>query len=90
MRKLLQVMAGAAVGGAEEFFMRLAPALSRACVDQRLVIREHAERRYRLENAGIAVTEARFGGILDFATKPTIKSEINQFAPDLVLAWMSR
>ena len=35
MRKLLQVMAGAAVGGAEEFFMRLAPALSRASVDQR-------------------------------------------------------
>ena len=31
---------------------------SRASVDQRLVIREHAERRYRLENAGIAVTEA--------------------------------
>ena len=90
MRKLLQVMAGAAVGGAEEFFMRLAPALSRASVDQRLVIREHAERRYRLENAGIAVTEARFGGILDFATKPTIKSEIDRFAPDLVLAWMSR
>jgi len=90
VNRLLQVMAGAEVGGAEEFFMRLAPAFSRAGVDQRVIIRKHAERRHRLESAGVAVTEARFGGPLDFATKPAIRREIDQFAPDLILAWMSR
>ena len=83
-------MAGAENGGAEEFFMRLAAAFSRANINQQVIIRQHTGRRSRLESAGIAVTEATFGSLIDFATKPIIKRQINHFKPELVLAWMNR
>ena len=83
-------MAGAENGGAEEFFMRLAAAFSRANINQQIIIRKHTGRRSRLESADIAVTEAPFGGLVDFATKPIIRRQINHFKPELVLAWMSR
>ena len=90
MNKLLQVMAGAENGGAEEFFMRLAAAFSRTNINQKIIIRKHTERRSRLESCDIDVTETPFGGLIDFATKPIIKRQINYFKPEIVLAWMSR
>ncbi len=90
MKRLLQVMAGAENGGAEEFFMRLAPAISRTNIDQRIILRKHTGRRSRLENAGLAVIETPFGGLMDFTTKLIIRRQIDNFKPDLVLAWMNR
>ncbi len=90
MTRVLQVMAGAEVGGAEEFFMRLVPALSLAGTEQRAVIRHHASRQAILRDAGVDVRSARFGGLLDFTTRRVLQRQIREFAPEIVLAWMSR
>ncbi|MDH3474446.1 MAG: glycosyltransferase [Rhodospirillales bacterium] len=88
--RVLHVMAGARVGGAEAFFERLLPALARAGLEQRAVIRRHAARAARLEAAGVPVVELAFGQRLDFATRPALRREVRAFRPDLVLGWMSR
>ncbi|MEE2689358.1 MAG: glycosyltransferase [Pseudomonadota bacterium] len=90
MTKILQVMAGAAVGGAEEFFMRLVPALANANIEQRVALRRHAERERILRESGIQTLTAKFGGPFDFATARSVQHAINDFSPDVVLAWMNR
>lgn len=88
--KVMQVMAGAEFGGAEEFFMRLAPALTRAGLDQRAVIRNHAGRAQRLRDEGLAPVELAFGGMFDFSTTSRLVAEIEAFQPDIVMSWMNR
>lgn len=90
MTRLMQLMAGQAHGGAEAFFERLAIALARAGEAQRLVIRHDGSRAARLRTAGCDVFEAPFGGRLDLRTRPILRSAIADFAPDIVLSWMSR
>jgi glycosyltransferase involved in cell wall biosynthesis len=88
--KIMQVMAGAEFGGAEEFFMRLTPALARAGVDQRVVIRKHDGRAERLRHAGIEPVELAFGGFLDISTTRKLVAEIEAFEPQIVMSWMNR
>ncbi len=90
MTRVLQMMAGAEVGGAEAFFERLVAALARAGVPQAAVIRRHAARAGRLAAARVPVEEVRFGGPLDFLSRMKIGAAAKRFAPDVVLAWMSR
>jgi len=88
--RVMQVMAGARRGGAEEFFVRLNIALAEAGVETRAVIRPFAERRAALTAGGIAVTELPFGGWFDFVTESRLAAEIAAFQPDIVLSWMNR
>jgi glycosyltransferase involved in cell wall biosynthesis len=88
--RLMQLMAGAPEGGAENFFMRLAMALESSAVEQHLVIRPEQQRERRLKDAGISLATAGFGGTLDFATSRVLKREIDAFRPDVVLTWMNR
>lgn len=88
--RVLQAMAGAEYGGAEAFFARLVPALARAGLEQRAVIRRHPGRAAALREAGVEPVEARFGGPLDIATRLRLRREIGAFRPDLVLTWMNR
>ena len=88
--RVLQVMAGAEHGGAEAFFTRLVPALQRAGVEQRAVIRRHAGRAAALRAAGLEPFETRFGGRLDFLSALRLRREIRTFRPDIVLSWMNR
>lgn len=88
--KILQAMAGAKIGGAEEFFMRLAPALTRAGIDQHVAIRTHPQRRKALTDAGVPVTEMRFGGPLDIPSRLKLAHLAKRQDPDILLAWMSR
>ncbi|HLI10577.1 MAG TPA: glycosyltransferase [Alphaproteobacteria bacterium] len=83
-------MAGAAYGGAEAFFMRLVPALARAGLEQRIVMRADPARAAQLHAQGLDPVQLGFGGILDFTTTPALQREIEDFAPDIVLTWMSR
>ena len=88
--RLLQVMAGGKVGGAEEFFARLAPALHRAGTDQLCVTRPNARNR-ALADAGVAVLELPFASpYLDLVTRYRLLTAHNRFRPDIVLAWMNR
>lgn len=88
--RVLQAMAGAAVGGAEAFFLRLAIALHRAGQDQHVVLRRHAERAAELRAAGIDPVELPFSGFLDLSTRRRFAAEIARYRPQVVLTWMNR
>ncbi len=88
--RLMQVMAGASVGGAEAFFERMAAALARAGVQQHLAIRQDPDRMARLHPIGTEMSVHRFGGPLDFLTPWQLSQEAKRFQPDVTLAWMSR
>jgi len=88
--RLLQLMAGAPQGGAENFFSRLAIALQSSSIQQHLVIRPEPMREENLRGAGISLATADFGGRFDFATGRLLKREIEKFRPDVVLTWMNR
>jgi len=89
-RRLLQAIAGAEHGGAETFFMRLTAALHRAGEPQRVLIRRNPSRARSLREAGVAVTELAFGGLLDLTTRLGFRREIAAWRPNIVLTWMSR
>jgi glycosyltransferase involved in cell wall biosynthesis len=89
-RRLLQAIAGARHGGAEIFFLRLATALQRAGETQRVLIRRDPARARSLREAGVAVVELAFGGLLDWATRLGFRREVAEWRPDIVLTWMSR
>ena len=88
--RLLQTLAGAEKGGAELFFVRLAEALARAGVQQQVVMRNHPAMVARLRAAGVPVTFARFGGLLDFSTRRVIRTVAGAFRPQIALSYMSR
>jgi glycosyltransferase involved in cell wall biosynthesis len=89
-RRLLQAMAGARHGGAEIFFVRLAAGLHRAGETQRILARPDPDRSRALRETGIPLTELRFGGRFDIATRSGFRREIAAWRPDIVLTWMSR
>jgi glycosyltransferase involved in cell wall biosynthesis len=89
-RRVLQAIAGAAHGGAETFFTRLATALQRAGEPQRVLIRRNPGRAQCLRSAGVAVGELTFGGMFDLTTRLAFGREIAAWRPDIVLTWMSR
>ena len=86
----MQTMAGAEVGGAEAFFVRLAIALQSSDISQQLVIRRDPMRARALRVGGIVPIELPFGGRMDFRTRPALQREIARFRPDVILSWMSR
>lgn len=88
--RVLQAMAGAEAGGAEEFFVRLVLALQRTGLEQRVVIRRDARRAAQLTAGGMSPVELRFGGLFDFGTRGALRREIESFRPDVVMTWMSR
>ena len=88
--RVLQALAGAEMGGAESFFVRLVLALARSGLDQRVVMRRDARRAAALRAGGLAPMELAFGGIFDIATRHAFAREIESFRPDLVLTWMGR
>ncbi len=90
MKRVLQAMAGAQVGGAEAFFERLVPALDRAGVSQRVLTRGNPLREEMFARAGIEPVLLPFGGMLDFWTRHRFAAEIRSFKPDVVLTWMNR
>lgn len=87
---VLQVMAGAEIGGAEAFFTRLVCALHRAGTPQQAAIRRHSERAGALREAGVPVTELPFSGKFDLTTKKSLKNLARDMNPDIVLVWMNR
>lgn len=88
--RVVQAMAGAAVGGAEAFFMRLVPALAEAGMPQAAVIRRHPQRAATLKAAGVPVAEIGFGGPLDLLGRFAYRQAIRHAAPDIVMTWMNR
>lgn len=90
MTRILQIMAGAAFGGAETYFVDLVTALHRSGLDQRVVIRRNPQRAATLRAAGIDPIELTFGGMFDFATRPALARVIAAYRPNIVQSWMNR
>ena len=88
--RVMQVMAGAAEGGAETFFVTLVSALARAGVEQRAVIRRNPARAAQLNAAGLPPLELPFRRWFDLRTQRGLKQAIAGFRPDIVMTWMSR
>lgn len=88
--RVLHTMAGAPRGGAELYFTRLCPALQRTGLSQLVATRPEPERVKRLEEGGVAVVRAPFGGIFDFSTKRILAHAIDSFRPNIVLSYMTR
>jgi glycosyltransferase involved in cell wall biosynthesis len=89
-RKILTVLAGAGVGGAETFFVSLTTALKRAGLDVRSVIKPNPLRETALKEQGVAFTTAPFGHWFDFVTGGILRRAAAEFAPDCVLAFAGR
>ncbi len=88
--RILQAMAGSDHGGAENFFVRLAIALERAGIEQKVVIRKNQDRATKLRAGGVEPEQLSFGGRLDWKTGFGLKRHIKTFKPDIVLTWMNR
>jgi glycosyltransferase involved in cell wall biosynthesis len=88
--KILQVMAGAENGGAEDFFTRLIISLNKTDIEQTVLIRKNKRRAKCLLDGGVEPIQLKFGGKLDFQTPRAIKRQISDFRPDIVFSWMNR
>ena len=90
MTRILHAIAGAQHGGAERFFERLVPALSRAGCDQRALIRNHPDRLALMTREGVSTFGLGFGGRLDVLTPWQFRRHVRDFRPQIVFTWMSR
>ena len=88
--RILHLMAGAKVGGAETFFSRLIVGLEKTDIDQRVILRPSKPRETMFKNSSVVFRTARFGGVLDFETRRRLKRELKSFSPDIVISWMNR
>lgn len=88
--KIMQVMAGAAKGGAEMAFVDTCIALHQEGLDQLVVTRPNPLYVDRLQKAGLRVITLPFGGALDVYTPWRIGRIARDYQPDIVQTWMSR
>ncbi len=89
--KVLQVMAGAETGGAENIFLESVTALAEAGVDQMVVTRDNNAFRLRsFAEHGIPVETASFSTWWRLPTQRTIARAIRQYRPDVIEYWMGR
>jgi glycosyltransferase involved in cell wall biosynthesis len=88
--KVLTVLAGASVGGAETFFVSLTCALAKAGVIVRSVLKSNEDREGALAGCGIAYGTAPFRSFLDFSTGAVLRLMMDEFRPDVILAFAGR
>ncbi len=89
--RVMQVMAGGDVGGAENIFLEDVLALADAPeITQYVVTRDESHRVSMLRNRNIPVATARFNNWWQFPTRATMKKAIAEFKPDIIQYWMGR
>ena len=88
--RILQIMAGASHGGAEDFFMRLVCALKKRDIMQEVIIRHDEKRRHEFVSHQIPCLEMDFPRHFRFFARRKIQQHINRFRPSIVMTWMSR
>jgi glycosyltransferase involved in cell wall biosynthesis len=88
--KILTVLAGASVGGAETFFVSLTRALARAGADVRSVLKPNVLREEALKQAGIAYDTVPFDGFFDFTTKNAVRRAAQVAHSEIVMAFAGR
>ncbi|GGO77995.1 glycosyl transferase [Marinobacterium nitratireducens] len=89
--RVAQVLAGAAQGGAENFFVRLVAGLQEhPSLDVKAFIRDHAHRVESLRQAGVETQGFRFGSALDLLDRHHFRRALKDYAPEIVMTWMGR
>jgi glycosyltransferase involved in cell wall biosynthesis len=88
--KILTVLAGAPVGGAETFFVSLSRALKRSGLAVRSLLKPNPARQAALKEENIVVDTAPFRARFDWVTKRTVRRVAAEFQPDAVLAFAGR
>jgi glycosyltransferase involved in cell wall biosynthesis len=88
--RILTVLAGAPVGGAETFFVSLTRALARAGLDMRSVLKPNSDRQAALAAERVSYNTAPFGSLLDFSTAGVLRRMADEFGPDVALAFAGR
>lgn len=88
--KILQVMAGAAHGGAETAFVDMCLAMHEAGEHIAVATRPNALRVGQLQAAGIQTHILPFGGKIDVFTPWRLQKIVETFQPNIVQTWMSR
>jgi glycosyltransferase involved in cell wall biosynthesis len=88
--RILTVLAGARVGGAETFFVSLTCALRKAGLEVRSVLKPNEERERALRAAGIMFATASFRSLFDLSTERAVRRVAQEFGPDVVLAFAGR
>jgi glycosyltransferase involved in cell wall biosynthesis len=89
--KILHVIAGGDVGGAETFFLEGALALNEhPDIEQWVLTRPVEHRVDTLRAAGIITRTAKFPRFFGWKTRYALRKMINDFKPDLVQYWMGR
>ncbi|WP_116368064.1 glycosyltransferase [Parahaliea mediterranea] len=88
---VVQALAGAPYGGAENFYTRLVCALAQQPgLRQFAFTRANAEREAQLGAAGVPVQTFRFGGPLSLPGHWRYHLALRKLAPDVVLTYMNR
>lgn len=89
--RVVQALAGAPVGGAENFYTRLVAALAEdPGLSQQAFTRRNPAREAALGKAGVSVQRFRFGGPLDVVDHWIYRRALERLNPDIVMTWMSR
>lgn len=88
--KVLHVIAGAPVGGAETFAQDAILSLAEQGVEQVVITRPHPIALERYAAAGIRVTPRTFGLTDRLLGAPAIRQQAEALGADIVHAWMSR
>ncbi|CAK7192420.1 D-inositol-3-phosphate glycosyltransferase [Commensalibacter sp. Nvir] len=87
---IAHIMSGAQHGGAELFYERLCIAQYQQGLNILPIIRKNPARKQRLEHMGLEPYEAHFRSQFDFLTRYKIKKKLENFSPDVAVAWMNR
>lgn len=89
--RIMHVMAGGEVGGAENIFLEDVLALGdSAAVTQMIVTRPAKFRMEQLREKNIPFATASFAKWWPFPTRRTLKNAIRNFKPDIIQYWMGR
>ena len=88
--RILTVLAGASVGGAETFFVSLTMRAGTSRTRCALGAQTERDREAALAGQGILFDLAPFGSLLDFSTGAVLRRMADEFQPDVVLAFAGR
>ncbi len=89
--KVAQILAGAAQGGAENFYVRLVTGLqSSGRYAQLAFLRNHEHRLRALKEGCVSARGFRFGNFLHFIDHQRYLNALNKCQPDIVMTWMNR
>ena len=89
--RVMQVIVGEPMGGAERFFVKLVSALSQRGLDQRVVIKTDENRAEELRRLGVEPLQLDFTkGLADLLARFQLRRAAKAYQPHVINVWMDR